>query len=56
MKKRKVKVNLSLNKETIAKLSDDEMNNSRGGVLSILFTFCPICNGGMTPTFLPPCP
>jgi natural product precursor len=35
MKKIKLNGKLSLNKETIAKLNDEQMNNVKGGFLSI---------------------
>jgi hypothetical protein len=37
MKKIKLKNKLSLNKETVAKLNDDQMNDVKGGLMSITF-------------------
>jgi natural product precursor len=48
MKKKTMRKKLSLNKETIARLSDDEMSHNRGGV-----TTADQCT--TDPTKLPPC-
>lgn len=37
MKKIKLDGKLSLNKETVAKLNDDQMNEVKGGLLSIIW-------------------
>jgi hypothetical protein len=44
MKKIKLDGKLSLNKETIAKLNDEQMNGVKGGLLSIS-NHCSHCHG-----------
>lgn len=46
MKKVSVKGKLSLNKETIAKLSNDAMKNMNGAALAITPNTCTACTGG----------
>jgi hypothetical protein len=58
MKKRNVKEKLTLNKKTIADLSEDEMKGNRGGWLSHFYTcntYCEFCTDSIPPTKLPPC-
>lgn len=43
MKKQKLQKKLSIKKETIVVLQENEMNPARGGFRTMLQTNCPIC-------------